>query len=54
MAKETKNTTTKKTKEQKFGDVVQDHNLVKRTLMVAGFPAMVREYIIRINIISFI
>lgn len=36
---------TKETKNQKFGDVVQDHKLIKRTLMVAGFPAMIKEYI---------
>ena len=30
---------------EEFGDIVQNHELVKRTLMVAGFPAMVREYI---------
>ena len=45
MAKDTKKTNTKNTKEQKYGDVVHNHDLVKRTLMVAGFPAMVREYI---------
>lgn len=40
-----KQTDNKKTKKQKFGDVIEDHKLIKRTLMVAGFPAMVREYI---------
>ncbi len=45
MAKETKKDAPKKTKKQEFGDVIENHNLVKRTLMVAGFPAMVREYI---------
>ena len=35
----------KKIKEQEFGDVVKNHKLIKRTLMVAGFPAMVKEYI---------
>lgn len=35
----------KKTKKQKYGDVIEDHKLIKRTLMVAGFPAMVSEYL---------
>ena len=45
MAQEKKKKDAKKTKELKYGDVVHNHDLVKRTLMVAGFPAMVREYI---------
>ncbi len=36
---------TKEPKKQKFGDVIEDHKLIKRTLMVAGFPAMIKEYI---------
>ncbi len=39
QTKQTKN----QEKKQKFGDVVENHELVKRTLMVAAFPAMVKE-----------
>lgn len=35
----------KNKKENEFGDIIHDHKLIKRTLMVAGFPAMTREYI---------
>lgn len=30
-------------KKQKFGDVVENHELVKRTLMVAAFPALIKK-----------
>ena len=30
-------------KKQKFGDIVENHNLVKRTLMVSAFPALITE-----------
>ena len=44
--KKTKKSEVKETKKtQKYGDVIEDHTLIKRTLMVAGFPALVREYI---------
>ena len=43
--KQEKKEDVKQEKKQKFGDVIENHNLVKRTLMVAAFPAMVREYI---------
>ncbi len=45
MAKKENEKKTNAKNKQKFGDVIEEHNLVKRTLMVAGFPAMTREYI---------
>ena len=30
-------------KKQKFGDIVENHDLVKRTLMVSAFPALITE-----------
>ncbi len=42
MKDETKQTK-KPAKQQKFGDVIENHELVKRTLMVAAYPAMVKE-----------
>ena len=30
---------------QKFGDIIENHDLIKRTLMVAAYPAMVKETI---------
>ena len=30
-------------KKQKFGDIVENHDLVKRTLMVSAFPALIKE-----------
>ncbi len=31
-------------KQEKFGDIVRDDTLEKRTLMVAAFPALIKEY----------
>lgn len=33
----------KKKEENKFGDIVENHELIKRTLMVAAFPALIKE-----------
>ena len=33
----------KKKDENKFGDIVENHELVKRTLMVAAYPALIKE-----------
>lgn len=30
-------------KKEKFGDIIENHELVKRTLMVAAYPALIRE-----------
>ena len=30
-------------KKQNFGDIIENHDLVKRTLMVSAFPALVKE-----------
>jgi hypothetical protein len=30
-------------KQEKFGDIIKDDTLEKRTIMVAGFPALIRE-----------
>lgn len=32
-----------KNKEEKFGDIVENHELIKRTLMVAAYPALIKE-----------
>ena len=32
----------KKEDKQKFGDIVENHELIKRTLMVAAFPALIK------------
>lgn len=32
----------KKEDKQKFGDIVENHDLIKRTLMVAAFPALIK------------
>lgn len=33
----------KKEDKQKFGDIIENHDLIKRTLMVAAFPALVKQ-----------
>ena len=33
----------KKDDKQKFGDIIENHNLIKRTLMVAAFPALIKS-----------
>lgn len=33
----------KKEEKQKFGDIIENHNLIKRTLMVAAFPALIKQ-----------
>ena len=30
-------------KKEKFGDIIENHELVKRTLMVAAYPALIKE-----------
>ena len=30
-------------KKQKFGDIIENHDLVKRTLMVSAFPALIKQ-----------
>ena len=30
-------------KKEKFGDIVENHDLVKRTLMVSAFPALIKQ-----------
>ena len=30
-------------KKEKFGDIIENHELIKRTLMVAAYPALIRE-----------
>lgn len=32
----------KKEDKQKFGDIIENHDLIKRTLMVAAFPALIK------------
>lgn len=34
----------KKEKEEQYGDIVCNHDLKKHTIMVAGFPGMIKEY----------
>lgn len=33
----------KKEEKQKFGDIIENHELIKRTLMVAAFPGLIKE-----------
>lgn len=33
----------KKKEDNKFGDIVENHELIKRTLMVAAYPALIKE-----------
>jgi len=33
----------KKEEKQKFGDIIENHDLIKRTLMVAAFPGLIKE-----------
>ena len=33
----------KKEEKEKFGDIIENHELIKRTLMVAAFPGLVKE-----------
>ncbi len=32
-------------KEEKYGDIIYNHDLKKHTIMVAGFPAMITNYV---------
>ena len=32
-------------KKQKFGDIIENHDLVKRTLMVAAYPALIKSVV---------
>jgi len=31
-------------KKEKFGDIIENHDLIKRTLMVAAFPALIKSH----------
>lgn len=35
----------KKKDEQEYGDIIQNHELIKRTLMVAAFPGLIKEVV---------